>query len=401
MMTPAFDALVIGGGPAGSTAACLLASAGWSVALVERKSFPRRKVCGEYLSATNWPLLQQLGLAEKCLALSGPSIRRVSLFASDEILISELPRGQDKTYPWGISISREELDALLLDQAAKTGVALFQPATATALRTESDGIYCGIAGKEGSREIRARIGIIAHGSWETSALLTQIRFPAKRSDLFGFKAYFANSSLPDDLMPLLTFRGGYGGMVMGARNRLSVSCCIRHDMLQRLRNQAKRKEAGDVVQNHLVASSRGVREALAGTERLGSWIASGPIQPGIRTLAKSRLFRVGNAAGEAHPVVAEGISMALQGAWLLANQLIQHRKTFGQDNWRCCEIAYERGWRRRFAPRIRTAAILARWSQSPALVAFSLPLIRWLPQVLTLGATLSGKTSTAVTPQLE
>jgi len=54
------DAIVIGGGPAGTTVALLLARAGWSVALVERKSFPRRKVCGEYLSATNLPLFDHL-----------------------------------------------------------------------------------------------------------------------------------------------------------------------------------------------------------------------------------------------------------------------------------------------------------------------------------------------------
>ena len=58
------DALIIGGGPAGSAAAILLAKAGWRVTIVERKEFPRRKVCGEYLSATNWPLLESLGIAE-------------------------------------------------------------------------------------------------------------------------------------------------------------------------------------------------------------------------------------------------------------------------------------------------------------------------------------------------
>ena len=63
-MNDRYDALVIGGGPGGATAALLLARAGWSVALVERKTFPRRKVCGEYLSATTLPLLEHLGVAE-------------------------------------------------------------------------------------------------------------------------------------------------------------------------------------------------------------------------------------------------------------------------------------------------------------------------------------------------
>src|SRR4029453_12738947 len=48
-----YDAIIVGAGPAGSTAAILLASAGWSVALIEKQSFPRRKVCGACIGAGN------------------------------------------------------------------------------------------------------------------------------------------------------------------------------------------------------------------------------------------------------------------------------------------------------------------------------------------------------------
>ena len=68
-----YDALVIGGGPAGGTSALLLARAGWSVAVVEKAEFPRRKVCGEFISATTLPLLDELGLADAFLKSAGPA----------------------------------------------------------------------------------------------------------------------------------------------------------------------------------------------------------------------------------------------------------------------------------------------------------------------------------------
>ena len=52
-MSTTFDAIIIGAGPAGSTAAIRLASAGWSVAIAEKRQFPRRKVCGECMAASN------------------------------------------------------------------------------------------------------------------------------------------------------------------------------------------------------------------------------------------------------------------------------------------------------------------------------------------------------------
>jgi flavin-dependent dehydrogenase len=51
-MKTSYDAIIVGAGPAGNTAAILLASAGWSVALIEKQPFPRRKVCGACIGAT-------------------------------------------------------------------------------------------------------------------------------------------------------------------------------------------------------------------------------------------------------------------------------------------------------------------------------------------------------------
>src|SRR5262245_65824981 len=121
------DVIVIGGGPAGSTAGALLARAGWSVAIVERAVFPRRKVCGEFLSATNLPLLRILGLHGLFHELAGPEVRRVALFGRDDAVIADMPRMPGDPEAWGRALGREHLDAALLDRAAAEGARVWQP----------------------------------------------------------------------------------------------------------------------------------------------------------------------------------------------------------------------------------------------------------------------------------
>ena len=132
-MTNRHDALVIGGGPGGATAALLLARAGWSVALLERKTFPRRKVCGEYLSATSLPLLDRLGVGAAFRSLAGPPVCRVGLFVGSSALTAELPRPAGCTSEWGRALSREHLDTLLLAESGKAGVEIHQPWSAAAI----------------------------------------------------------------------------------------------------------------------------------------------------------------------------------------------------------------------------------------------------------------------------
>jgi 2-polyprenyl-6-methoxyphenol hydroxylase-like FAD-dependent oxidoreductase len=440
-MTEAFDALVIGGGPGGATTALLLAKAGWSVALLERKAFPRRKVCGEYLSATSLPLLTRLGIAAEFLERAGPHVRRVGLYAGPTILAAELPRSPGRECSgsaWGHALGREHLDTLLLRRAAAEGVAVFQPCSIQGLARagavwrcradagESSGvpIWEGEAPAEPSSparreprppktgydrkswaavDIEAPVVVAAHGSWETGPLPTQ---PAQRvarpADLLGFKAHFLSTDLPSDLMPLLAFPGGYGGMAHSDDGRVSLSCCIRRDQLAALRHGTHGQAAGEVVLDHILHHCLGARRALAGALRQGDWLSAGPLRPGIRLPGPPGIFPVGNCAGEAHPVIAEGISMAMQSAWLLVRCLDGWRTESGRvEALPTVGRLYARKWRKAFAPRLYAAAAVAHWAMRPAAVAGSLPLLRCFPGLLTWGARLSGKATRIVRPMKE
>jgi flavin-dependent dehydrogenase len=179
-------------------------------------------------------------------------------------------------------------------------------------------------------------------------------------------------------------------MVHSDDGRVSLSCCIRRDTLQLCRQNRETRRAAAAVLQHIEATCLGARRALRRANLDGTWLAAGPIRPGIRRCYADGIFRIGNAAGEAHPVVAEGISMALQSAWLLCRHLIAGH---AQD-----EVArrYHEEWKATFAPRIYAAALFARLAMRPSAVATVLPLLRAFPRILTLGARLSGKTTEIV-----
>ena len=402
-MTPStFDALIVGGGPGGATSALLLAKAGWSVALVEKSTFPRGKVCGEYLSATNLPLLRHLGVAESFLELAGPDVRQVGLFSGDHVVTADMPRprtGTGMADAWGRALGRDHLDTLLLQRAAAAGAHVWQPWSAVGLVKQGDGYVCQAVsrGDGQSMELRARIVVAAHGSWEPGSLPTQPARPASRpSDLFGFKAHFLDSRLPAGLMPLLAFPGGYGGMVHSDHGRVSLSCCIRRDQLKSARRAAGAVKAAEAVLAHIKQSCRGAREAIGGARMEDDWLSAGPIRPGIRRSGFDSIFLVGNAAGEAHPVVAEGIGMAMQSAWLLCECFT--KEPVGVLSGQVADAVrreYAAAWRRALAPRIRAAALIAHWAMRPIAVAPALPLLRLFPGVLTAGAQFSGKAISA------
>lgn len=338
------DALVIGGGPAGASAALLLARAGRKVALIEKNAFPRRKVCGEYIAPAAAAFLRSLGMPLH------HEVTKISLWTGRRTLNAGLPA------PYASTLAREDLDSFLLRQAAAAGAEVFQPLKATSLVKTSDGFLCG--------SIEARMVIAAHGSWEPGSLPTQTRRSAPRaSDLLAFKAHFRRADVPADVIALLPFPGGYGGVLTLGDGRATFACCIRRDALEGLREPGI--AASESVFRHAMHASAEMRKCFGRATLEGAWLASGPLRPGVRQPYRDGIYAVGNAAGEVHPIVGQGISLAIQSATLLS-------ATFGLPH------EYERECRKLYSRALWPSSLIVRLT----------PHAR-RPWMLTLGARLA------------
>src|SRR6266542_4106873 len=166
------DVAIVGAGPAGSTLAALLAQRGCSVALLDRDSFPRDKLCGEFLSYDALSIVEKFGIDLR----DAPAITRCRVVARRRTYEFEFPRAAR-------GVSRLLLDDLLLRNATSAGAQSFESCTVTSVsrdRVQSD-----------RGEIAARVVVGAWGRWGRFDQQLDRPFVRDRSHRrFGFKRHY-------------------------------------------------------------------------------------------------------------------------------------------------------------------------------------------------------------------
>jgi flavin-dependent dehydrogenase len=121
-----YDVVVIGGGPAGSTTATMLAKQGYSVLLLERSRFPRDHV-GESLLPASMPVLDELGVLDDIKSIGFlPKWGATMVWGSNRTPWSWYFNETNHQYPHSYQVWRPEFDKLLLDNSGKHGVHILE-----------------------------------------------------------------------------------------------------------------------------------------------------------------------------------------------------------------------------------------------------------------------------------
>ena len=159
------DVLVVGGGPAGAATAYWLAEAGHDVLIVERKSFPREKTCGDGLTPRAVKQLADMGLED---AIARDHHRFDGLRAVAHGITLELQWPEHPEYPsHGYVVRRRDLDQLVVDHAVKAGATLQQGTEALSPVLERGLVAGAIVKRKDTgaiEELRARYVVVADGA---------------------------------------------------------------------------------------------------------------------------------------------------------------------------------------------------------------------------------------------
>ena len=191
------DVIVVGAGPAGSTAAKWLADRGLDVALLEKSAFPRDKVCGDGLTPRCTKQLIRLGVDVSTEAGWKHNVGLRTYGARREPFYFPWP--ELESFPnFGLTRSRSDFDHLLAKLAVSAGAGLHENANVTApiLDAAGDRIV-GVRTKEG-REYRAPVTIAADGNSSRLALAMGLEKNKKRPMGVAVRTYYRSEARTHD-----------------------------------------------------------------------------------------------------------------------------------------------------------------------------------------------------------
>jgi flavin-dependent dehydrogenase len=395
-----FDAIIIGGGPAGASAAIHLAAAGARVLVAEQKRFPREKLCGEFISPECLEHFARLGVRERMAASGGSRVSETVFYA---------PSGRGLSVPsaWfggghadALGLSRAEMDNNLLARAREVGVSVMEDAALAGVVGEDArvrGVRLHVAGGESEFTSRVLIDATGRQSVLTRRAERELRDNGERhagsltgeegrgaggertneggaraseargrARLVAFKAHLEGAGGAARACEIYFYPGGYGGLsaVEGGASNL---CFI-----ARARDVRARGSDAERVMREVLMRNRRAARTLSDARAVTRWLGVSIEGFGRRDPAPfGGLLAVGDAAAFIDPFTGSGMLMALESGELAARVVARWLAQAPHAHAQLDALArdYRDAYAARFDARLRLCGILRRAAFAPPLLA--------------------------------
>ncbi len=357
------DVLVVGGGPAGSTAAALLARRGRAVMLLERDRHPRFHI-GESLLPANLPILERLGVLDEVRAIG--VLKRGADFPANTpsgFNVFRFDRALGDTPGYAFQVKREEFDQLLFRHAARSG-AQAQDGTRVTRVELGDDLVMAEAESDGgdSLRIKARYLVDATGRDGLLGKLLGIRRKHPRHQSAALFAHFRGverrSGEDAGNISIYMHDHGWAWMIPLRDGNMSVGAVADPTLFK------ERREPPEQFLRRILNGIPQVRERMTGATIVGNLHATGNYSYLCDRLAGRRWVMVGDAGAFVDPIFSTGVYLAMRSAEKAA--LLVHEALDMPERERRLQRAYER----------------ETWAGLKALswfiVRFTSPAMRWL-----------------------
>ena len=321
MKTYDYDVFVIGGGPAGSSAATFARKQGFTVCVAEKESFPRFHIGESLLPHDNaifrelgvWPKLESAGFIKKY----GAYFFLANGLAEKEIIFADgIIPGLDHAF----QVERAKFDSILLEHSREMGAEVRFKTTVLAVKSDDGGHRVSLRDADGDRDVTAQWILDCSGrdnffTYETKRALDPSPFPKRMAIYSHFHGVRRPTGIGAGHTTAVRLADGWFWMIPIDAERTSVGLVTTVEAMR-----LARAEPAKVFERAVSESSK-LTELMAGANPVAPFRVTTDYSYFRCELARDRFIMAGDAGGFFDPIFSSGVYMATYSAKLAVGMI--------------------------------------------------------------------------------
>lgn len=360
--TSYIDVIIIGGGLAGLSAAIHLAKEKFKVVVIEKNSYPRHKVCGEYISNEVLPYLNFLDI--DVFTLGAVKIDKFQLSTvNNNTVTANLPLG-------GFGISRYCIDNALVEKAKQAGVTFIQDLVEDIQFLDNEFTVK----TKGVEQYKSKIVIGAFGKRSNLDIKLNRQFIKGKSPYLAVKTH-VKGNFPENHVALHNFEGGYCG-VSKVENDIINLCYITN-----YKTFKKYKNINDFQRKVLFKNHELDRIFKETTPVFEKPLTISQISFEPKKAIENHVIMCGDTAALIHPLCGNGMSMAIRSSQMASELIIKYLKSEIASR-KELEAEYLKKWNEAFKSRLKTGQLVDKLFNHSKLTEIGISIIKWFPFIL-------------------